>query len=39
MKLDEVLGFNEWKEADEDSYFDYILVRHLVFLLHFSFYL
>ena len=29
-KLDGVLGFDEWKEADDDPYFDYILVRHLM---------
>ena len=26
-KLDEYLGFNEWKEIEEDSYFDHILVN------------
>lgn len=25
-KLDEYLGFNEWKETEEDSYFDHTLV-------------
>ena len=27
-KMDEYLGFDEWKETEEDSYFDYILVSH-----------
>ena len=26
-KMDRYLGFDEWKETDEDSYFDYHLVR------------
>ncbi|WVQ79253.1 hypothetical protein IAT38_001349 [Cryptococcus sp. DSM 104549] len=28
-KLDSYLGFDEWKEVEEDSYFDYILVRRV----------
>lgn len=27
-ELDEYLGFDEWKETEEDSYFDYSLVNH-----------
>ncbi|WWC73532.1 uncharacterized protein I206_107504 [Kwoniella pini CBS 10737] len=28
-KLDSNLGFDEWKETDEDSYFDYTLVKRV----------
>ena len=28
-KLDNHLGFDEWKDTDEDSYFDYNLVGHI----------
>ena len=26
-KMDKYLGFDEWKNVEEDSYFDYMLVR------------
>jgi hypothetical protein len=29
-KLDGYLGFDEWKEVEEDSLFDYTLVRWLI---------
>ncbi|ORX37891.1 acyl transferase/acyl hydrolase/lysophospholipase [Kockovaella imperatae] len=28
-KLDRYLGFDQWKEADEDPYFDYVLVKRV----------
>jgi hypothetical protein len=27
-KMDAYLGFDEWKEVDDDGYYDYMLVRH-----------